>query len=287
MQHVYCGKVALIVESAMDTQPELTFLLELQELAEKCVLPYFKSRTLLVETKDDGSPATEADTSVERLLRSTIQKHHPSHSILGEEFGATANPTSDWRWVIDPIDGTRSFLRGNETWAILIAVQFQQQTVMSAVSFPALNQRYHAVRGNGAHSSISSFPLHVSATASLDQAVFSHSGFHGNPDLHPYELFIRKCWDVRGLGNAFSHVAVARGTADVALSLPFARLWDFTALDLLVTEAGGVFETAVHTPFTKGGALSTNGVLHEEAREILKPYLASMDVAPAVSSPTE
>ncbi len=271
----------------MDTQPELPFLLELQELAEQCVLPFFKSRTLLVETKDDGSPATEADTAVERLIRSTIHKNHPSHSILGEEFGTTANPASEWRWVIDPIDGTRSFLRGNETWAILIAVQYQQQTVMSAVSFPALNQRYHAVRGNGAHSSISAFPLHVSTTSTLEQAVFSHSGFHGNPDLHPYEVFIRKCWDVRGLGNSFSHVAVARGTADVALSLPFARLWDFAALDLLVTEAGGVFETQVTTPFTKGGALSSNGKLHDEARENLKPYLASMDVVPAVSAPTE
>ncbi|MGC8461938.1 MAG: inositol monophosphatase family protein [Candidatus Dormibacteria bacterium] len=271
----------------MDTQPELSFLLELQELAEQCVMPFFKSRTLLVETKEDGSPATEADTAVERLLRSNIQKLHPHHSILGEEFGATTNPASDWRWIIDPIDGTRSFLRGNETWAILIAVQFQQQTVMSAVSFPALGQRYHAVRGNGAHSSISSYPLHVSTTPTLEQAVFSHSGFHGNPDLHPYEVFIQKCWDVRGLGNAFSHVAVARGTADVALSLPFARLWDFTALDLLVTEAGGVFETAVHTPFTKGGALSSNSILHEEAREILKPYLASMDVTPLLAPPTE
>ena len=169
--------------------------------------------------------------------------------------------------MVDPIDGTRSFIRGYETWACLIALQRDGVTVCAIASVPALGQRYAAARGEGA--TVDGKPIHVSAIDRVDAAMLAHtsvSGFVRIGQDDRLRLLAGRCWDSRGMGNSLSHLSVARGTADIGWSSR-ANLWDFAALALIVEEAGGRFTDRSGDSPVGGAGVSSNGLLHQVGLE--------------------
>src|SRR5438105_12434313 len=179
-------------------------------------MEYFRSHRLDVRTKADLTPVTAADRAIELTIREQLRALHPDHGVLGEEYGADRKAGSPWRWVIDPIDGTKNYSRGNETWATLIALQREGENVVAVASLPALQQRYFATRGGGAFFNDS--PIHVSRIAEIEQALITHTGLPGfvrTNQVDRLEALAGRCWDARSVGNSLSHLFVARGSADI------------------------------------------------------------------------
>ena len=230
----------------------------------------FRDQELVVTTKPDLTPVTEADREVERVLRKRITAGRPDHAVLGEEFGAEG--AGDWRWILDPIDGTKNYVRGIPIWATCIGLQHADETVVGVVSAPALGRRWWAARGEGAFAD--GGPIHVSAVAELADAQLSYDSVQG---FEPYGLgerfldLARRCWRTRGLGDFWSHVLVAEGAVDVAVE-PEVSVWDVAAIQVIVEEAGGRFTNLAGAARPDGGsAVSTNGLLHDEVLAALKP----------------
>ena len=242
---------------------DLALANELADMADSVSMSRFRALDLKVTVKPDLTPVTEADRAIERMIRELLAERRPQHRILGEEFGGDQSDTAGWRWVIDPIDGTKSFIRGNETWGTLIALQRDGQTVVAVASTPAFGHRYSAVRGGGAE--VDGRSLRVSEVDDLGDAMIAHtsvSGFARAGLAAELVDIARRCWDARGMGNTLSHLAVARGTADVGWTSR-ANVWDYAALGLIVEEAGGSFLDRSADGPLGGTGLSSNGRLHE------------------------
>ena len=228
----------------------------------------------MVDTKPDLTPVTEADRAVEEALRSRIGIDRPGHGVLGEEFGAEG-PTSS-RWVLDPIDGTKNYVRGIPVWATCIALQRQGDVAAGVVSAPALGRRWWAGRGEGAFAD--GQPVRVSAVTDLADAQLSYDSVMSFDPYGLAERFLglaRRCWRTRGLGDFWSHVLVAEGAVDVAVE-PEVSVWDVAAVQVIVEEAGGRFTDLAGAARPDGGsAVSTNGLLHDEVLAALTlPFLA-------------
>lgn len=245
---------------------DLALAQELADIADQRSMGSFRSRTLEVVAKADLTPVTAADRAIEQSISQHVAAQRPGHAVMGEEFGLVGDRAAAWRWIVDPIDGTRSFVRGNETWATLIALQHEGATVVAVASMPALGQRYHATRGGGA--AMNGAPIHVSQVSELSDALITHTSIPGFVRTHLAERLLNlagRCWDARGMGNSMSHLAVARGTADIGWTSR-ANIWDFAALALIVEEAGGTFtDRSRDDPVLGGTGISTNGLLHELA----------------------
>ncbi|MBV9101049.1 MAG: histidinol-phosphatase [Candidatus Dormibacteraeota bacterium] len=245
---------------------DLALAQELADIADGWSMGSFRSRTLEVVAKADLTPVTAADRAIERTIAEHLAAHRPDHAMMGEEFGLQGDAGAPWRWVIDPIDGTRSFVRGNETWATLIALQHEGETVVAVASMPALGQRYHASRGAGA--AMNGAPIHVSEVSVLSDALITHTSIPGFVHTNLAERLLKlagQCWDARGMGNSMSHLAVARGSADIGWTSR-ANVWDFAALALIVREAGGMFTDRSADDARLGGTgISSNGLLHDLA----------------------
>jgi histidinol-phosphatase len=249
---------------------DLTFALELADLADAITLERFQADDLVVETKPDLSPVTEADRAVEQLLRKRIGEERPGHGVVGEELGADGQGSA--RWILDPIDGTKNYLRGIPVWATLIALEREGRVEVGVVSAPALHRRWWAARGEGAFAN--GRRIRVSQVADLADAVLSHASL-GSWERHGLgEQFLhlaRSCWRTRGFGDFWSHVLVAEGAADLAVE-PEVELWDLAAPQVIVEEAGGRFTDLGGTPTPAGGsAVSTNGLLHDRVLATLAP----------------
>jgi len=245
---------------------DLELALQLCDIADDITLAAFRRVDLAVETKADRTPVTDADREVETALRRVLGERRPGDAVLGEEFGAAG---SAWRrWVIDPVDGTKNFVRRVPVWATLVALQEGTETVLGVVSAPALGRRWWASRGGGAWAD--GEPIRVSAVAHLSDAHLSGnalSSWAGGPDRY-VELALR-CYADRCFGDFWSHVLVAEGSCDVGLD-PVASLWDLAALQVIVEEAGGRFTDLAGRARPDGGSgLSTNGLLHEEVLSVL------------------
>ena len=253
---------------AQGVDENLALALEFADIADGISMDHFRSHRLDVRTKPDLTPVTAADRAIEVTIRERLQRSRPDHSVLGEEFGADTKVGSPWRWVIDPIDGTKNYARGNETWATLIALQHGGRTVVAVASLPALQQRYFAVRGDGAM--FNDLPIHVSRIDSIDQALITHTGLPGFVRTNladRLEALAGRCWDARSVGNSLTHLFVARGSADIGWTSR-ANLWDFAALSLIVEEAGGRFtDRSSDDPHLGGSGVSSNGLLHDRALE--------------------
>jgi histidinol-phosphatase len=245
-------------------EEELAFAHELADVADAISMNRFRAHDLVVNAKPDMTPVTEADRGIERAVRDLIATHRPAHAIVGEEFGGDAGALSGWRWVIDPIDGTKSFVRGMETWGTLIALQHDGRSVVAVASTPADGQRYAAVRGGGA--TVNDASVSVSAVTSIAESMVAHSSVAGFQRVGMWVELLElseRCWEARGLGNTHSHLAVARGSADIGWTAR-ANLWDYAALSLIVEEAGGRFLDRSGDGPLGGVGLSTNGLLHDE-----------------------
>ena len=233
-------------------------------------LARFRDRELVVTTKPDLTPVTEADRTVEQALRERITAARPAHGIVGEEFGTEGGTA--WRWILDPIDGTKNYVRGIPIWATCIALQQEDEVVVGVVSAPALGRRWWAARGEGAFAD--GQPIRVSAVADLADAQLSYDSVVGWEPHGLGERFLgvaRRCWRTRGLGDFWSHVLVAEGAVDVAAE-PEVSVWDVAAIQVIVEEAGGRFTDLSGAARPDGGsAVSTNGLLHDEVLAALAP----------------
>jgi histidinol-phosphatase len=244
----------------------------LADRADGLTLARFRDRSLVVSTKPDLTPVTEADRTVEEAVRAGIMAARPDHGILGEEFPAH-QPDSPWRWILDPIDGTKNYVRGIPVWATCIALQHEGRGVVGVVSAPALGRRWWAARGEGAYAGPAGVgpagagqPIHVSAVAHIGDAQLSYDSVMSFEAYGLGTRFLdlaRRCWRSRGLGDFWSHVLVAEGAVDIAAE-PEVSVWDVAAVQVIVEEAGGRFTDLAGGARPDGGsAVSTNGLLHD------------------------
>jgi len=244
---------------------DLVLALDLADEADAMTLARFRASDLVVETKPDLTPVSEADLAVEAALRRRLGEARPGHAVLGEEEGDDPGAGREWQWLLDPIDGTKNYVRGVPVWATLIALKHHGRTVVGVVSAPALGRRWWAASGEGAFADGS--PIRVSAVDSLGDAMLSYASLSGWEERGLGEAFTglaRRCWRTRALGDFWSHVLVAEGSVDLAVE-PEVSLWDLAPLKLIVEEAGGRFTDLAGTPTDDGGsAVSSNGVLHDE-----------------------
>jgi histidinol-phosphatase len=246
----------------------------LADLADAITLDRYQSQDLVITTKPDNTPVTDADRAVETAIREALATHRTGDGLVGEEFGSDKGSSGRY-WVIDPIDGTKNFMRGVPTWATLIALvqvdaSGNEEVVVGIASAPALARRWAAAKGHGA--TVNNKKISVSKVSSLNDASISYSDFVGWGDrLEPFQKMLAGAWRTRGIGDFWSHMLVAEGAVDVAIE-PSLALWDMAALDIIVREAGGTFtNTAGHNGPFGGSGVSTNGALHNAVINGLNP----------------
>ena len=235
----------------------------------------FRAQDLQVETKPDTTPVTDADRRAEEIVRSQLARTRPRDAVMGEEMPDTGHGPR--QWVIDPIDGTKNFVRGVPVWATLIALIDDGRVVLGLVSAPALGRRWWAALGSGAWSGKSlaaANRLHVSGVTRLQDASLSYSSLTGWEEQGRLDGFLdltRTVWRTRAYGDFWSYVLVADGAVDIAAE-PELALHDMAALVPIVTEAGGRFTSITGVPGPFGGsALVTNGPLHDQVLAVLDP----------------
>ena len=255
------------------TRDDLALALELADVADAMTLDRYRASDLVVETKPDLTPVTEADKAVEQTLRDRLADARPDDAIVGEEYGSTETPESGRRWIVDPIDGTKNYVRGIPVWGTLLALQEGDEVTVGVVSAPALQRRWWAARGAGAFArdalSAQARRLGVSGVRALEDAQLCMSGFDGwdeAPDgVERLLSLARRCWRTRGFGDFWGYMLVAEGVAEISCEA-VVSLWDLAALRVIVEEAGGKFTDLGGVATVSGGdALATNGWLHEEA----------------------
>ena len=242
---------------------DLAFALTLADTADAITMRHFRSPELEVETKSDLTPVSVADRAAEEALRAAIERERPGEAVVGEEFGAEG--VGDARWILDPIDGTKHYVRGIPLWATLIALEREGSIVAAVASAPALETRWWASRGEGAFANHQ--PIRVSSVAMLEEASFSHAGVHSF-DKRGLGTALRalseRAWMERAYGDFWQHMLVAEGRLDFAVEAAV-NLWDLAAVQLIVEEAGGRFSDFGGAARPDGGnGLSSNGVLHDE-----------------------
>lgn len=255
---------------------DLALALRLATLADEITLARFMSLDLVIETKPDSTPVTDADKAVENAIREVLAIERPNDLIVGEEFGGvdalTGSTTSAGNkphyWVIDPIDGTKNFLRGIPIWATLIALSSPNNEVIAgAVSAPSLYRRWYAGKNLGAHvlENGEQRAIRVSQVSALDNAQLAYSDLIGWGSRKAAFLDIQSTvWRTRAFGDFWSHMLVAEGAVDIAVE-PSLSLWDMAALEIIVREAGGTFTNLEGVPGSHGGSLVTsNGKVHKE-----------------------
>jgi len=255
-----------------DYGDDLSLAHVLADAADGISMARFRALDLRVDTKPDLTPVTDADSSVEESIRSSLARARPRDSVLGEEFGAS--DAGDWRgnrqWIIDPIDGTKNFVRGVPIWATLIALFAGGRPVVGLVSAPALGRRWWAALGHGAYAGRNvthATRLQVSGVKTLSDASFCYSSLDGweqRGKLDGMLSLTRRCWRSRGYGDFYGYTLLAEGAVD-AMVEPELSLWDVAALIPIVTEAGGTFTDLTGAPAPgDGSAVASNGPLHPE-----------------------
>ena len=249
-----------------DFAEDLDVALELADIADAITLDRFGAADLVVESKPDLTPVSDADRAVEAAIRARLATSRPDDALVGEEFGETGSARR--RWVVDPIDGTKNFVRGVPVWATLIALLDGDDAVVGVVSAPALARRWWAHRGGGAFcAELGRAPrrIAVSAVTELADASLSYSSIGGWAAIERRDAFLAltdAVWRSRAYGDFWSYMLLAEGALDIAAE-PELSLWDMAALAPIVVEAGGRFSgvdgvDGVH----QGSAAASNGALH-------------------------
>jgi histidinol-phosphatase len=246
---------------------DLSLALALADHADVLTMARFGALDLHVETKPDLTPVTDADRGAEESLRAALAEARPGDSVFGEEFGGTTALTGR-QWVIDPIDGTKNFVRGVPVWCTLIALLEDGAPTVGVISAPALARRWWAGAGQGAFGSFAGATrkLAVSGVSDLSAASLSYSDLTtGWEDRRQSFVDLTDAvWRVRAYGDFWSYCMVAEGAVDIACE-PEVKLWDIAPLDILIREAGGAFTSIDGADGPHGGsALATNGLLHGE-----------------------
>lgn len=247
---------------------DLELAQRLADIADRISTARFGSLDLRVDTKPDLTPVTDADRAIERALRDALRDERPGDAIVGEEYGelVTDQPTPARRWVIDPIDATKNFVRGVPVWATLIGLVDDDESVVGVVSAPALSRRWWAARGLGSWTAIGGAAPQrnrVSSVASMADASMSYSDLDDWATQQAgFDALLRSVWRTRAYGDFWSHMLVAEGAVDISAE-PEVSLWDVTALVPIVSEAGGTVTGVNGGPSPQTPSIvCTNGVLH-------------------------
>jgi len=243
--------------------------------ADSITMKRFRALDLRVSSKPDLTPVTDADTAVEEAIRRGLARARPRDAVHGEEMDDTG-----WgprRWVIDPIDGTKNFVRGVPVWATLIALMVEGESVVGVVSAPALGRRWWASAGGGAYAGktlMQGQRIHVSEVTEVSDASLSYASIGGWIETGRGQGFVdlmRTCWRTRAFGDFWSYMLLAEGAVDIACE-PELALHDMAPLAVIVQEAGGVFTDLDGNPGPNGGnAVATNGPLHDPVLAQLQP----------------
>jgi histidinol-phosphatase len=256
----------------------------LADAADAIAMSRFRALDLRVESKPDLTPVTDADRAVEESIRSTLSRARPRDAVLGEEFGSSqpAAGPGNRRWIIDPIDGTKNFLRGVPIWATLIALFDGGQPVVGLVSAPALGRRWWAALGRGAYAgrnSTQATRIQVSGVRQLSDASFCYSSLYSWESLGKLDgmlSLMRRSWRSRAYGDFYGYMLLAEGALDMMVE-PELSLWDMAALIPIITEAGGTFTDLTGQPAPgDGSAVATNGPLHSEVLHALSREASSV-----------
>lgn len=260
----------------MTESTDLQIALALADTADAITSDRFGALDLEVDSKPDLTPVSDADLAVETRLRQLLADRCPGDEVLGEEFGGDVAITGR-QWVIDPIDGTKNFVRGVPVWATLIALLVDGVPQTGVISAPALGRRWWASAGEGAfaqgpdHTVRSITVSQVAEVASASLAFSSLSGWRDRGIRDEFITLTDAVWRVRGYGDFYNYCLVAEGAVDVAAE-PEVSLWDLAPLDILVREAGGSFTALDGSAGPHGGsAVATNGALHPAVLAALRP----------------
>jgi histidinol-phosphatase len=229
----------------------------------------FRATDLVVETKPDLTPVTEADRAVEELIRSRLAEVRPGDVVLGEEFGTSGEAdigSGGRRWIVDPIDGTKGYARGIPVWATLIALEVDGDLVAGVVSAPALGSRWWAARGMGAQRD--GEVVSVSQVSRIEDAHLAYDSVDAFESVGLDAEFLalaRRCWRVRGFGDFWAHMLVADGSIDIAVEVGGLAVWDIAAVKVVVEEAGGrCTDVRGDACIDTGDVISTNGLVHDD-----------------------
>ena len=243
----------------LDTSVDLT------RRAGEITLGWFGSNELQVDSKDDGTPVTQADRAAEAFLRAELERRFPTDAILGEEEGDTSG-TSGRQWIIDPIDGTKAFARGVPLYSNLLALLDDGEPIIGVINLPALGETVYAARGLGAHDSRG--PVRVSDRSQVTGAYLTTSGF----DYWDEDQLLRvkrAGLTMRTWGDGYGYALVATGRVEAMVD-PIVAIWDLAPMPVIMTEAGGAFSaTDGREGFDHGSGIATNGLLHGELVELL------------------
>jgi histidinol-phosphatase len=240
----------------------LAFAHELADVADAITMNRFRALDLRVDTKPDLSPVSEADRNAEEAIRDSVRASGRGETVLGEEFG---DDGGDSKWIVDPIDGTKSYVRGIPVWATLLALQREGVVELGLVSAPALGRRWWAIRGEGAFAG--GERSRVSAISRVEDCTITTTSARNMPE--GWRTLVERAWSNRGLGDFWQYCLVAEGSVDIACD-SVVEVWDFAPVQILVEEAGGRCSTFAGGEPTGGGTfLATNGHLHNEAVGLL------------------
>lgn len=256
----------------------LTYRLQLAvsiaKMAGDLTLRYYLQNNFDVQWKADRTPVTVADREAETLLRARIEESFPDDAILGEEFPSREG-TTGFRWILDPIDGTKSFVHGVPLYGTLVAVEYEEQSVIGVIRIPATGECVYAMKGGGAFYTLHDGeprPARVSACETLGEALVmttSEKMLHTMGRYAGWRALMEKSRLVRNWGDCFGYMLVATGRAEVMLD-PVMNLWDIAALYPILTEAGGrLTDWQGNDTYTAGECVASNGRFHEEIIQLL------------------
>ncbi len=259
-----------------DHSRDLLLALALADTADAITMDRMGAVDLKVDRKPDRTPVTDADLAVEEAIRAALGHQRPHDAVLGEEGGGPADERTSRVWLLDPIDGTKNFLRGVPIWATLIALVEDGRPVVGVISAPALRRRWWAAAGAGAHSRDAhgvTRTITVSGVGDLGDAYVSttHLGsWMQHRSRKSYLTLVDACWENRAFGDFWQHCLVAEGAIDLAAE-PVVNAWDVAAVQVIVEQAGGQFTDLDGNPrHDRGTALSSNGLLHDAALALLR-----------------
>lgn len=247
--------------------PRLAFALEAAFLAGRTTLKYFQTGAEVI-TKSDDSPVTAADKEAEELIRSMIEKKFPGEAILGEEFGGSDALST--RWVIDPIDGTKSFIAGVPLYATLLSFEIEGEPQLGVAYFPALDEMIYAEIGSGC--TWNGRPCHVTTNSNLSKSILccgGHASLSKTGGMPGIISLAERCRAMRTWCDAYGHCLVATGRVDAMID-PVVAPWDISAIRVIVREAGGKFTDFAGGESPLVQALSTNQALHSTILEALR-----------------
>lgn len=260
--------------SELELQARLDLAVETARQAGELTLRYFRRHDLIVEQKGDQTPVTIADREAEQLVRRRVKECFPGDAVLGEEFAETAGE-SGYRWIVDPIDGTQSFVRGVPLYGTVVAVERGGRSVIGVIHIPPLKECVYAAQGLGAwheREGLPRTPARVGGSDRLDESLFctSDPSIFAGEKHHALLRLLQATRLTRTWGDCYGYLLVATGRAELMID-PVANLWDLAALQPILEEAGGTFTDWRGNPtIYSGEGIATNGKILRQVLAVLQ-----------------